>query len=177
VATPRNALRLGPQVLDVDRFPEIRFQSPGVELKGPDHWIVHGNLGLHGKHQPKAHGDQRSYRHLDTDCDGKIVHWWLISNTDAIASTTPEAIRKHKNLPGSSFHEQSSNASAQLLSAHAPNINDRTPPILSVCIFTHYPPRRIEFRAQCMQASKHQQSSNGRYTLPELRCSILWHLS
>ena len=37
----------GPQVLDIDRFPEIRFQSTGVELKSPDHWIVHGNLGLH----------------------------------------------------------------------------------------------------------------------------------
>jgi polyisoprenoid-binding protein YceI len=40
---------LGPQVLDADRFPEIRFQSTEVESKGPDHWIVHGKLGLHGK--------------------------------------------------------------------------------------------------------------------------------
>jgi polyisoprenoid-binding protein YceI len=43
---------LGTQVLDADHFPEIRFQSTGVEPKGPDHWIVHGNLGLHGKDHP-----------------------------------------------------------------------------------------------------------------------------
>jgi polyisoprenoid-binding protein YceI len=40
---------LGTQVLDADHFPEIRFQSTEVESKGPDHWIVHGKLGLHGK--------------------------------------------------------------------------------------------------------------------------------
>lgn len=40
---------LGSQVLDTDHFSEIRFQSTDVEPKGPDHWIVHGNLGLHGK--------------------------------------------------------------------------------------------------------------------------------
>jgi polyisoprenoid-binding protein YceI len=44
----------GSQVLDVVRFPEIRFQSTGVEPKGPDHWIVHGNLALHGKDRPTA---------------------------------------------------------------------------------------------------------------------------
>lgn len=45
---------LGSQVLDADHFPEIRFQSAGVEAKGSDHWIVHGNLGLHGKNHPIA---------------------------------------------------------------------------------------------------------------------------
>ncbi len=35
---------LGTQVLDVGHFPEIRFQSTQLEPKGPDHWIVHGNL-------------------------------------------------------------------------------------------------------------------------------------
>jgi polyisoprenoid-binding protein YceI len=44
----------GPQVLDTDHFPEIRFQSTSVEPKGPDHWIVHGNLALHGKDHPIA---------------------------------------------------------------------------------------------------------------------------
>lgn len=44
----------GSQVLDVNRFPEIRFQSTEVEPKGPDHWIVHGNLALHGKDRPIA---------------------------------------------------------------------------------------------------------------------------
>jgi polyisoprenoid-binding protein YceI len=44
----------GIQVLDVAHFPEIRFQSTAVEAKGPDHWIVHGNLALHGKDRPIA---------------------------------------------------------------------------------------------------------------------------
>ena len=44
----------GSQVLDVVHFPEIRFQSTRVEPKGPDHWIVHGNLALHGKDRPTA---------------------------------------------------------------------------------------------------------------------------
>jgi polyisoprenoid-binding protein YceI len=42
------------QVLDVGHFPEIRFQSTSVEPKGPGHWIVHGNLALHGKDRPIA---------------------------------------------------------------------------------------------------------------------------
>jgi polyisoprenoid-binding protein YceI len=42
------------QVLDVGHFPEIRFQATSVERKGPDHWIVHGNLALHGKGRPIA---------------------------------------------------------------------------------------------------------------------------
>lgn len=45
---------LGTQVLDADHFPEIRFQSTEVEPKGQDHWIVHGNLALHGKDHPIA---------------------------------------------------------------------------------------------------------------------------
>jgi polyisoprenoid-binding protein YceI len=45
---------LGTQALDANHFPEIRFRSTGVEPKGPDHWIVHGNLGLHGKDHPIA---------------------------------------------------------------------------------------------------------------------------
>ena len=40
------------QVLDVGHFPEIRFQSTAVEAKGPGHWIVHGNLALHGTGRP-----------------------------------------------------------------------------------------------------------------------------
>ena len=44
----------GIQVLDVVHFPEIRFQSTAVEPKGQDHWIVHGNLALHGKDRPVA---------------------------------------------------------------------------------------------------------------------------
>jgi polyisoprenoid-binding protein YceI len=44
----------GSQVLDVAHFPEIHFQSTAVEARGPDHWIVHGNLALHGKDHPVA---------------------------------------------------------------------------------------------------------------------------
>ena len=44
----------GVQVLDVAHFPEIRFQSTAVDAKGPDLWIVHGNLTLHGKDRPVA---------------------------------------------------------------------------------------------------------------------------
>ena len=39
---------LGAQVLDVNRFPEIRFQSTSIEPKGQEHWMVHGKLALHG---------------------------------------------------------------------------------------------------------------------------------
>jgi len=42
----------GDKVLDVTRFPEIRFQSTAVEAKGSDHWIVRGTLALHGKERP-----------------------------------------------------------------------------------------------------------------------------
>jgi polyisoprenoid-binding protein YceI len=35
----------GTEVLDV----EIHFRSTGVEPNGADHWIVHGNLDLHGQ--------------------------------------------------------------------------------------------------------------------------------
>ncbi len=44
----------GIQVLDVGQFPEIRFQSISVEPKAPGHWIVHGNLALHGRERPIA---------------------------------------------------------------------------------------------------------------------------
>ncbi|HEX2663564.1 MAG TPA: YceI family protein [Candidatus Acidoferrum sp.] len=43
---------LGAQVLDADRFPEIRFQSTEIEPRGLEQWIVHGNLTLHGTQRP-----------------------------------------------------------------------------------------------------------------------------
>jgi polyisoprenoid-binding protein YceI len=43
---------LGPQVLDTERFPEIRFQSTEVEAKGTGHWVVQGTLDLHGQSRP-----------------------------------------------------------------------------------------------------------------------------
>jgi len=39
----------GPQVLDAERYSEIHFRSTGVEPKGADHWLVTGNLELHGQ--------------------------------------------------------------------------------------------------------------------------------
>ena len=42
----------GPEVLDADQFPDVRFQSTTVEAKGADHWAVHGKLDLHGQTHP-----------------------------------------------------------------------------------------------------------------------------
>jgi polyisoprenoid-binding protein YceI len=42
----------GAEVLDVDHFPGIHFRSTGVEPNGVEHWIVHGNLDLHGQTHP-----------------------------------------------------------------------------------------------------------------------------
>lgn len=42
----------GAEVLDVVRFPEIRFRSTGVEPSGTNHWIIRGNLNLHGQTHP-----------------------------------------------------------------------------------------------------------------------------
>jgi polyisoprenoid-binding protein YceI len=42
----------GAEVLDVGQFPEIHFQSTGVEPSGTDHWVVRGNLDLHGQTHP-----------------------------------------------------------------------------------------------------------------------------
>lgn len=40
---------LGPEVLDADRFPEIRFRSTLVKAAGADRWTVEGDLTLHGQ--------------------------------------------------------------------------------------------------------------------------------
>jgi polyisoprenoid-binding protein YceI len=42
----------GPEVLDVGHFPEIHFQSTEVDPTGTDHWVIHGNLELHGQTHP-----------------------------------------------------------------------------------------------------------------------------
>jgi len=39
---------LGPEVLDVDTYPQITFISTAVESVGADRWRVEGNLSLHG---------------------------------------------------------------------------------------------------------------------------------
>jgi polyisoprenoid-binding protein YceI len=43
---------LGPEVLDVTRFPEIRFESTSVEQAGPARLLVRGQLELHGLRRP-----------------------------------------------------------------------------------------------------------------------------
>ncbi len=40
------------KVLDVARFPEIRFESTSVEAKSAGRWTVRGNLTLHGYTRP-----------------------------------------------------------------------------------------------------------------------------
>lgn len=43
---------LGPDVLDVAKFPEIRFKSTAVKQIGEGRWRVEGVLNLHGKSVP-----------------------------------------------------------------------------------------------------------------------------
>ena len=43
---------LGSEVLDTARYPEIRFESTGVEKNGDARWSVRGNLVLHGRTRP-----------------------------------------------------------------------------------------------------------------------------
>ena len=43
---------LGPEVLDSDRFREIRFEASKVEQTSQDHFLVNGSLSLHGRTQP-----------------------------------------------------------------------------------------------------------------------------
>ncbi|HZQ92515.1 MAG TPA: YceI family protein [Terriglobales bacterium] len=43
---------LGPEVLDVQRYPEIRFQSTRVEKRDGNSWQVTGELELHGARRP-----------------------------------------------------------------------------------------------------------------------------
>jgi|SRR5215469_1871190 len=42
----------GRQVLDAERYYEIHFRSTGVEPKSAEHWLVTGNLDLHGQTHP-----------------------------------------------------------------------------------------------------------------------------
>ena len=43
---------LGPEVLDADRFPRIRFRSGAVQQGGADRWSVRGELEVHGQTRP-----------------------------------------------------------------------------------------------------------------------------
>ncbi|HYU77804.1 MAG TPA: YceI family protein [Vicinamibacterales bacterium] len=43
------ARMLGPEVLDTNRFAQIRFRSTTVQQLEADHWVVRGDLELHGQ--------------------------------------------------------------------------------------------------------------------------------
>jgi polyisoprenoid-binding protein YceI len=43
------ARMLGPEVLDVETYPQITFSSTAVQSAGADRWKVEGDLALHGK--------------------------------------------------------------------------------------------------------------------------------
>jgi polyisoprenoid-binding protein YceI len=56
---------LGPEVLDVARFPEISFESSAVEQAGPGQLLVRGQLSLHGQTRAVTAGvrtDSGSYK-------------------------------------------------------------------------------------------------------------------
>ncbi|PYP90774.1 MAG: hypothetical protein DMG65_10270 [Candidatus Angelobacter sp. Gp1-AA117] len=43
---------MGPDVLDTEKFPEIRFKSSKIEQSSPQHYRVNGSLTLHGVTRP-----------------------------------------------------------------------------------------------------------------------------
>ena len=43
---------LGPTVLDVEKFPEIKYRSTGTRRLGGDKWTIEGELTLHGQTRP-----------------------------------------------------------------------------------------------------------------------------
>src|SRR5205807_2245360 len=43
---------MGPDVLDAEKFPEIRFKSSKIEQASPQHYRVNGALTLHGVTKP-----------------------------------------------------------------------------------------------------------------------------
>ncbi len=55
----------GPEVLDTQQYPEIRFRSTEVKAEGPGKWEVAGELSLHGQTHPvrcqvsEANGEYR----------------------------------------------------------------------------------------------------------------------
>jgi hypothetical protein len=46
------ARMVGPEVLDVSRYPDIAFASTSVEAAGPNRWAVRGTLTIHGTSRP-----------------------------------------------------------------------------------------------------------------------------
>jgi hypothetical protein len=46
------ARMLGPEVLDADRFTQIRFRSVAIDKVNADRWSVRGELAVHGQTRP-----------------------------------------------------------------------------------------------------------------------------
>jgi polyisoprenoid-binding protein YceI len=46
------AAMIGPQVLDVAKYPTISFRSTTIDQRNPTHWTITGNLSLHGLMRP-----------------------------------------------------------------------------------------------------------------------------
>ena len=56
---------LGPSVLDVEKFPEIKYRSTEVKRLTGDKWAIEGELTLHGKTRPvrvDVEGQQGHYQ-------------------------------------------------------------------------------------------------------------------
>lgn len=43
---------IGPQVLDVEKYPKISFRSTIIDPESTTHWVVNGDLTLHGQTHP-----------------------------------------------------------------------------------------------------------------------------
>jgi len=43
---------VGPEVLDVTKYPDITFHSTKIDTSNTAHWTVHGDLTLHGQTHP-----------------------------------------------------------------------------------------------------------------------------
>ena len=62
---------LGPEVLDSEKFPEIRFRSTNVEKTGEGIWQVTGDLSLHGVTHPVAFRVQKVNGHYQGKAEVK----------------------------------------------------------------------------------------------------------
>ncbi|MEP7307171.1 MAG: YceI family protein [Acidobacteriota bacterium] len=54
------ARMVGPEVLDVEKFPSIAFESTAIQPKGADAWTVAGRLTIHGQTRDVSFATTRS---------------------------------------------------------------------------------------------------------------------
>ena len=54
---------LGPEVLDMQKFPSIAFESTAIESGGADRWTVTGRLTIHGQTRPVTFPVSRANGH------------------------------------------------------------------------------------------------------------------